>query len=89
MERRKLVGTKEDGVELRYTQYDDGTEELDEVVVYKGGKVLYHGENMDSKTRSFQIYAGDHIVHGSSYAESGELISKIEEILADPDANDA
>lgn len=81
MERVEMVGTKDDGLELRYIQYDDGSEELDEIVVYSNGNVLYHAEKMDDKCRAFQVYAGGSIVHGTSYAESGELISKIHEIM--------
>mgnify|MGYP000617857281 CR=1 FL=1 len=51
MAKCELHGTKQDGIEYRW----DG-EQLDEIVVYVGGKVVLHVEQMSDTTYWMGIY---------------------------------
>ena len=66
MSESKWHGDEQDGIELRY-QGDD----LDEVILYVGGRCVFHAERMDDTFFWMGLYAANHTVHVNAGSNSG------------------
>ena len=73
MKTKKLFGTKQNGVELRW----DDAGELDEILIYVNGIGVFHSERMDDKTIWFGI---DHFeeLMGNFWIKDGRLVYDVE-----------
>ena len=64
--RSEWHGDSQDGIELRY-QEDD----LDEVLLYVGGRCVYHAERMDDSYFWMGLYAANNTAHINVGSVSG------------------